>query len=286
SIQLILAVMTEVQSVPSSDAAASGSPEAIREARRRQVFLGDLGPDFLRIAPPAGAPGQRVSMTGGPQYPPVSQFSHQQAFYNVPPNAIGRLIVTVNQAKLAKNYGITRMDPYCRLTVGHHVFETPTAVNGSKNPRWSKSFSVFLLDGVDAINIEIYNEMTFAEDDRIAWTLIQLPARVFQGSTVDDWYPLSGRQGDDKEGMISLVLTLENLPPQPQVQYIPAGGYYPTQHPRPHQQQQQQPVQITDADIGSVQEVFPDTDTEVIKSVLEAHGGNKDAAISALLQMS
>uniref|UniRef100_A0A1I8HGR3 CUE domain-containing protein n=1 Tax=Macrostomum lignano TaxID=282301 RepID=A0A1I8HGR3_9PLAT len=189
------------------------------------------------------------------------------------------------------------MDPYCRLTVGHHVFETPTAVNGSKNPRWSKSFSVFLLDDSGQRFQEsaqwrpkyqifsIYNEMTFAEDDRIAWTLIQLPARVFQGSTVDDWYPLSGRQGDDKEGMISLVLTLENLPPQPQVHW----RLLPSPASRPHQQQQQQqPVQITDADIGSVQEVFGPTPTltEVIKSVLEAHGGNKDAAISALLQMS
>jgi hypothetical protein len=44
-------------------------------------------------------------------------------------------------------------------------------------------------------------------DELIAWAKIPIPSSVMKGETHEDWFPLSGKQGEDKEGMINLVLS-------------------------------------------------------------------------------
>ncbi|KJH42306.1 C2 domain protein [Dictyocaulus viviparus] len=166
--------------------------------KRRQVLTGDLPADFLRLI----VPRQQVS---SPQKSP------QQSLYGggsfVPPNTRGRISITIADANLVRNYGIVRMDPYCRLRVGHAVFETQTKLSGGKSPVWNRTVHAYLPNGVESIYIQIFDEKAFSADECVAWAHVMLPLAIFSGETIDDYYPLSGQQGEGKEGMLHLIIS-------------------------------------------------------------------------------
>jgi len=216
------------------------------------------------------------------------------------PNPAGRLSVTIVQAKLAKNYGMTRMDPYCRVRVGHVIYETPTDPNGGKNPRWNKVIYCLIPQGIQTMNIEIFDERSFTMDELIAWTQVTIPSQVLAGEeTHEDWYPLSGKQGEGVEGMINLVLSYNPggqyvyPPTYPPVMMIPradAGGIKPlnvyTAPPGSGDPAQAAVPVLNEADLKQIEEMFPNIEKEVVKTVYEANRGNKDGTINSLLQMS
>ena len=44
-------------------------------------------------------------------------------------------------------------------------------------------------------------------DDRIAWAHYEFTEELMNGDTVEEWITLSGRQGDDKEGVLNVILS-------------------------------------------------------------------------------
>ncbi|CAG9766640.1 unnamed protein product [Ceutorhynchus assimilis] len=268
--------------------------------RRNRVLLGPLPEDFLRL----NISPQEQQEAADRQAAMALQQQYTVGMGHVP-NPAGRLSITIVQAKLAKNYGMTRMDPYCRIRVGHVIYETPTDPNGGKNPRWNKVIYCLIPQGIQTMNIEIFDERSFTMDELIAWTQITIPQKVLTGETHEDWYALNGKQGEGIEGMINLVLSYNPsgqfvYQPSYPVMIVPradAGGVTPlkvfsappgagemTQQQPQHPQQE--PAVLSEADLKQIEEMFPNIEKEVVKTVFEANRGNKDRTINSLLQMS
>lgn len=286
-------------------AAKDQSDPATRDSnendRRSQVMVGDLPSTFLRVPTNEEIQdqmakdselAQRIAQEEMSSYRQTQAQQQSQAMY------ANRLIISIVEAKLNKNYGMTRMDPFCSIRVNHTVYETETCQNGAKNPTWTRPIPVLLNEPVDSVYIEIYDEGTISGNTKIAWTKIKLPESVKNGQVLDDWWPLSGGLGDEKEGTVHVIFSQKKQVVHNNVFQIPG-----TQHsvqvpgamapgvavaPTPHQQVDPAPPPApiyTDEDIKQIKDLFPSTDEEVIKTVMEASRGNKNAAIDMLLNM-
>lgn len=278
----------------------AATSNSINIERRKRVFLGQLPNDFLRIS----ATDQQQQEAADQQ----AALALQQQLVGTPyvQNAVGRLNITVAQAKLVKNYGIARMDPYARIRVGHCVYETHTDPNGGRNPRWNKVIQCLLPQGVNYICLEIYDECSFTMDELIAWTQISIPQIVFTGETHENWFPLNGKQGEGLEGMVNLVLSYSTNPVSnfvyqgtpmlmvpnvggnrghsPLAVYAAPPGVAPGVV-SPQATSPQPPAVLSEQELKQIEEMFPNIDKEVIKSVSEVNRGNKDGTVNSLLQM-
>ncbi|XP_047140807.1 toll-interacting protein B [Hydra vulgaris] len=278
---------------------ASNDEEIIKNQRRQQVLTGELPDNFLKIES-----GQVFPASGQSLYYPASFGRYQE---------VGVLSMTVVQARLVKNYGyLTRMDPYCRVRIGLQTFETPTAYNGAKSPRWNKLIQCNLPENVREVYLEMFDECTFSVDERIAWCLIKIPDSVIMGEVLNEWFSLNGKQGEEKEGMIEIVFQYKKLPAGPMLVPSMVGPMvinpmvqpliYPNAYgPQVIMQQPIQPVQpnfqqsspgpqqifeSNPADLRTLKEMCPDMDVDIIKTVLQQCGGNIDKAAAQLLEMN
>lgn len=262
---------------------------------KSKTLLGQLPEDFLRITlneqqlseKQDNYIAQRLQY-GQPQQSPMEQ-------WRVPPR--GRLNIIIVEARLAKNYGIlSKMDPYVKITLGGKILETETDYGSGKNPRWNKSIAIYLPNNVDSFVLEIYDEKSFSSDEQVAVLNYTFQEELFQGVPLDEWLPLSGRLGEQKEGHIHLrieFIPLEQLQRMHQAQArrpmsnqnLSAVPNYQLQN-QVRQQQVLEAVEYTDADVLAIKEMFPSFDEDIVKSILEANNGHKENTINQLLAMS
>ncbi|XP_074026155.1 toll-interacting protein [Leptinotarsa decemlineata] len=271
---------------------ASAVSDKVKE-RRDRILLGPLPEDFLRVNTSA----QEQQEAADRQAALALQQHYSGSTFSYVTNPSGRLSITVAQAKLAKNYGMTRMDPYCRIRVGHCVYETPTDPNGGKTPRWNKVVYCLLPQGINTLTIEIFDERSFTMDELVAWTQIVIPQQVLAGETHEDWYPLNGKQGEGVEGMINLVLSYAASPPYVYgathpIMVVPRAGAVPVKPLKVYSAPsvpvaEPPPVSLlSESDLKQIEEMFPNIEKDVVKTVFEANRGNKESTINSLLQMS
>eukprot|EP00730_Choanoeca_flexa_P004593 TRINITY_DN11742_c0_g2_i2.p2 TRINITY_DN11742_c0_g2~~TRINITY_DN11742_c0_g2_i2.p2 ORF type:complete len:298 (+),score=46.73 TRINITY_DN11742_c0_g2_i2:1288-2181(+) len=285
--------------------ATSDPAPAIDESR---VVLGDLPDDFLRIMVEVPVP----------------------ATEGVPPSLLsngptqGMLQVTIIEARLAKNYGMMKMDPFVRIITGNFCKRTAICQKGSISPRWNQTVEVPVLPHFQTVTIEVVDFRTLG--DRTIATG-QLPLSQFiEGNVVEDWFPLSGKQGKDKEGVINLRFQFVRTaaPPVPIVYAVPGHNgqvliqqppmaHYPYQQQAPPQahrqpqyqqhhpsgQQQQRPTRPppqpqtrptshrpSPEQVQQLQEMFPVLEQDIIESVLQANHGDVERSLTALLQLT
>lgn len=182
-----------------SGSATTDNPQSIREFVEKVRNLPD---DFLRI--PSFAMPPELNLES------LQQQSQNIVTREVP--LVDMVDISVVEAQLVKNYGLLRMDLYCKIRVGHMVCETRTCINGAKNPKWDGVYQFSLRPGIDSFHLEIYDEKQFSLDEKIAWLYEPIPPEIFQGITVERWFPLSGRLGPNKEGSVLLVLSHKRVP--------------------------------------------------------------------------
>ncbi|KAI6178321.1 CUE domain-containing protein [Aphelenchoides besseyi] len=246
---------------------------------RSRVMIGRLTDDFLR-SPMTSVTAAKLNPMIQGQVPldPATQF---YAF--VPPNTRGRLVVRVVEARLAKNYGLMRMDPYLRMRIGSAVFETHTSVNGGKTPTWNRIINAYLPNGVESVYVQVFDERSFTNDEVVAWAHIILPQGIFVGETIDEWFPLSGALGDKQEGAINLVFSFT---PVNQSTAQSTTDTATVAQPATTQRPVQRTFQVDEAAVAEVSEMFPNIEVEVIKSVMESTQNDKNAAVTALIEMN
>lgn len=214
------------------------------------------------------------------------------------------LTVKIDRADLVKNYGFAKMDPYCKITVENRVFETPTCYSASTKPTWNKSIRCPCKEKINSFLIEIMDENQFYADSRIAYCNVQITDEMISSQDTHTLaLPLSGTQGEGKEGILFLQIHIQDVETfqndvaeQYQLavalsqnsQGNPETTEAPIQSPQEDSSESQEelPYIPSEGEIKQLHEMFPTVEEAVVKSVLEVNEGNMISSINSMLSLT
>ena len=108
------------------------------------------------------------------------------------------------------------------------------------------------MKGTKTIDVEIYDECTFTNDAMVAHSTLPLPEDVFKHVVVDEWFPLSGQEGHEKEGVLHLILSLQPIRQTHGPPMVTSA------------QGQAQPKIPTDEQLTDLNKMFPNLDKDII----------------------
>ncbi|KAJ4833806.1 hypothetical protein Tsubulata_041730 [Turnera subulata] len=89
---------------------------------------------------------------------------------------------------------ISRQDPYVSVEYGHTKHRTKTCTDGGRNPSFQQKFCFTLIEGLNDLNIVVWNYHTLAADEHIGTARIQLYKVLSQGYD-DSFWPLQSKTG-------------------------------------------------------------------------------------------
>uniref|UniRef100_W5MIP8 Toll interacting protein n=1 Tax=Lepisosteus oculatus TaxID=7918 RepID=W5MIP8_LEPOC len=264
--------------------------------QRGQVYIGELPQDFLRITP-----------TQQQQQIQLDAQAAQQLQYGGAIGTVGRLSITVVQVRAGQSGGPKEVASPCSLKRGCEIRVlirsqvispcSSAAVSGSSGAAGTEN---------KPLAVDVRRE-ALAHRHWTHFLLLQplSPGNIKQGCRSGELYP---RAVFERRGAHTAVLTLGSVPasmvmqPQPVVLmptvyqqgvgYVPISGvpavYSPGMVPvgLPAAPAPPPQPQCTEEDLKALQDMFPNLDREVIRSVLEAQGGSREAAVNSLLQMT
>ena len=206
----------------------------------------------------------------------------------MPPKEI--LQIKIDRAELVKNYGFTKMDPYCKLKIDGRVYETPTCYGASTKPIWNRQFRCPLNENVKNFSIEIMDENQFYSDSRIAHTNVKITQDLLSSEVpVTLALPLSGEQGEEKEGTLFIQVHVYRIQSILAALANPRTTSAETGISNDISNSQSDEIVVhvpTEDEIKMLSEMFPSVESEAIKSVIEANDGNMERSINSLLSIS